>query len=93
MIRATTGVEPEGSRAVTKTLNPTELRQNIYRVLDEALATGEPCEIRRGDERLLLLPLQPRRRSLEDLPRRKAVSCSADELVAMSWDGAWEPGL
>ena len=34
--------------AVMKTMTPTELRSNIFRVLDEILATGIPVEVKRS---------------------------------------------
>ncbi len=41
-----------------KTVTPTELRTNIYRLLDEVLQTGVPIEIRRGDRRLRIEPVE-----------------------------------
>lgn len=71
-------------------LTATELRKNIYRVLDEVLKTGVPREVERKGQVLLIVPAEPRRRRLEDLPRRELLNCTFDELVATHWD--WEPG-
>lgn len=72
-------------------ITATELRGNIYRILDEILATGEAREVSRRGARLLILPVAPRARNLADLPRRRALNCTADELVATSWEDAWRP--
>ena len=76
------------STAVTAT----ELRRDIYRILDEILESGLAKEIVRKGQRLLIVPAKPKRRRLDELPRRKVTDCTFDELVATSWEHAWEPG-
>ena len=41
-----------------KTVTPTELRANIYNLLDEVLDTGVPLEIKKGDKRLRIVPAE-----------------------------------
>ena len=48
-----------------KTATITEFRRNLFRLVDEALATGEPIEIRRKGGRVVL-----RREPLEDVETR-----------------------
>ena len=72
-------------------LTATELRSNIYRVLDEVLDSGRAQEVLRKGRKLLIVPAEPKRRRLEDLPRRKITSCTFDELVATSWEHSWNP--
>jgi hypothetical protein len=72
-----------------KAMTATELRKDIYRVLDDVLETGVPQEVTRGARTLMIVPAGGRRLRLEDLPRREALSCSPDELVETSWD--WSP--
>lgn len=74
---------------MSKAMTATELRKDIYRVLDEVLETGVPQEVTRGARTLVIVPAGGRRLRLEDLPRREASSCSPDELVETSWD--WSP--
>lgn len=76
-----------------KPMTPTELRNDIYRVLDEVLTTGVPQEVTRGDRVLMIIPAGGRRLRLEDLPRREALTCSPDELVEISWEREWSPEL
>jgi hypothetical protein len=75
--------------AMSKPMTATELRKDIYRVLDEVLETGEPQEVQRGARTLMIVPADGRRLRLTDLPRREALSCSPDELVETSWDREW----
>ena len=77
----------------SKSVTPTELRRDIYRLLDQVLETGEPLEIDRDGRTLLLVPVTGRRRRLADLPRRQAITCTPDELVATSWEDAWSGEL
>jgi len=72
-----------------KPMTPTELRKDLYRVLDDVLETGVPQGVVRGARMLMIVPAGGRRLDLADLPRRKAVACSPEELVATSWEGEW----
>ena len=72
-------------------LTATQLRRNIYQVLDEILETGIAQEVSRKGRKLLILPAEPKRRRLEDLPRRSITNCTLDELVATSWESSWDP--
>lgn len=70
-------------------LTATELRRDIYNVLDRVLETGSPQEVVRHDQRLLIVPAEPKRRRFEDFPKRRARTCSVDELVQTTWDRSW----
>jgi hypothetical protein len=72
-----------------KPMTATELRKDIYKVLDEVLETGVPQQVTRGPRTLMIVPSGGARLRLADLPRREALSCTPDELVATSWD--WSP--
>ncbi|HVR95007.1 MAG TPA: type II toxin-antitoxin system Phd/YefM family antitoxin [Thermoanaerobaculia bacterium] len=74
-----------------KPMTPTELRKDLYRVLDDVLETGVPQEVLRGARLLMIVPAGGRRLRLADLPRREALACSPEELVATSWDWSAEP--
>jgi hypothetical protein len=70
-------------------ITPTQLRSNLYRVLDEVAETGTPQEIVRGERRLLIVPADGPRFRIADLARRQALlNCTPDELVAISWEGS-----
>jgi antitoxin (DNA-binding transcriptional repressor) of toxin-antitoxin stability system len=40
-----------------KTVTPTQLRTDIYNLLDEVLKTGLPLEIKKGDKVLRVVPV------------------------------------
>jgi len=71
-------------------VNATQLRRNVYRILDQVLETGKPCELIRQGRRLQIVSLDPPRRKLDALPQRKILNGSFDELVEVSWADAWD---
>lgn len=52
-----------------KTVSPTQLRADIYRLLDEVLETGVPLEIKKGDKKLRIVPVEQVEK-LRNLTRR-----------------------
>src|SRR5262249_52950597 len=74
-----------GGLSMSKTLTATELRQNLYRVIDEVLATGRPCRVVRGKRAVLIEPERPKgkkKRDLSKLTKRDiGLNCTFDELV------------
>ncbi len=79
-----------------KPVTPTQLRANLFQILDEVLESGEPCEVIRGKRTLRIVPDYIKRRNLdnlEDLPERSclAAGVSYDELVDVTWE--YEPDL
>jgi hypothetical protein len=72
-------------------ITATQLRKNVYRILDEVLDSGKSMEVIRNGKKLLIVPEEPRRLQLRELPRRKIMNCTPDELVATSWDHSWDP--
>lgn len=70
-----------------KTVTPTELRANIYQLLDEVLETGVPLEIKKGDRRLKVIPAAPVDK-LQNLVRRPdAIQGDPEALAAITWAG------
>lgn len=72
-----------------ETISATELRRNIYRILDEVLETGAPRYVSRHGRILMLVEASPGRRRFGDGPRRKATALSLDELAKVSWADEW----
>ena len=72
------------------TLNASVLRKNIYKILDQVLATGVPVEIARHGKRLRIVPVEPSRK-LERLPRRQFLKCNPEDLVHQDWSDEWQP--
>lgn len=72
-------------------VSATQLRANVYRLLDEVLATGRPLEIERNGKTLVIAP-KAARSILERLPRREgAIVGDPDDLVHIDWSSEWNP--
>jgi len=69
-------------------ISATRLRQDIYRVLDSILETGEPVEVLRGGRRLLIVAGESRPSPL-DRAFRNALACTPDEIEATRFE--WDP--
>lgn len=71
-------------------LTASKLRENIYRVLDQVLETGEPAEIERNGRRLrIVADDQPSR--LDRLVRRPdTVKGDSEDFVHLDWSGEWK---
>ncbi len=70
-------------------ITASKLRENVYRVLDEVLATGQPVEIERNGRRLFIVAdAVPSK--LDRLVRRpEVVNGDSEDLVHLDWSGAW----
>ncbi len=67
-----------------KSVTPTELRGNLYNLLDEVLNTGIPLEIDRGGRRLRIIPVVDKLQNL--VSRRDVILGDPDELVEINWE-------
>lgn len=68
-----------------------ELRANIYKLLDQALETGRPIEVERKGKIFRIMPPEQISK-LARLPRRaRFIRGDADELVHMDWSSEWKP--
>ena len=72
-------------------LTASKLRQDIYRVLDQVLATGEPVEIERNGRRLRITADEPPSRLGELVRRPDAVVGDSEDFVHLDWSGEWRP--
>jgi prevent-host-death family protein len=69
-----------------KTITATELRSNIYNLLDEVLTTGVPLEINKGGRKLRIVPVGAVDK-LQNLTRRpNVISGDPDDLVDIQWE-------
>ena len=71
-------------------ITASRLRQDVYRILDEILATGVPVEIERKGRRLLIVPVDGPDR-LSRLPRRDYLAVDPEEIVEVDWTDEWKP--
>lgn len=72
-------------------ITASKLRENVYRILDEALETGRPVEVIRRGKRLKIVP-ETRRDRLANLKKRpSAFSGDVEDIIGMDWSGRWNP--
>jgi prevent-host-death family protein len=70
-------------------MNPitvTELRTNIYNLLDEVLTTGLPLEIRKGNRTLRIVPVEKVDKLHNLIARPQAIQGDPDALVDLGWE-------
>jgi hypothetical protein len=66
------------------TLRASALRENIYRILDEILATGVPVDIERKGKLLRIVAVEPKSK-LGNLKPRDLIVGDPEELVHIDW--------
>ena len=70
-------------------ISASKLRENVYRILDEVLATGQPAVIERNGRRLHIVA-EPLPSRLANLVRRDGVVVGdAEDLVHLDWSDEW----
>jgi hypothetical protein len=68
-----------------------ELRANIYKLLDQALESGRPIEVERRGRILRITPDVPVSKLGRLLRREKFIRGDAADLVHMDWSSEWKP--
>lgn len=71
-------------------VKPSQLRENIYRILDQVLDTGIPVEIERHGKLLRIVPVETRSK-LDNLKPHPYLLSDAEDLVHLDWSGEWQP--
>ena len=69
-----------------KTVTPTQLRTNIYNLLDEILKTGLPLEIKKGDKKLRIVPVDQVDKLKNLILRPDVIQGDPDDLAEISWE-------
>ena len=69
-----------------KTITPTELRSNIYNLLDEILRTGIPIEINKGNRKLRIVPVEKIDKLQNLISRPNVIKGDPNDLVDISWE-------
>lgn len=74
-------------------MTASKLRENVYRILDQVLQTGEPVEIIRGGRKLKIVSAEePGSRKLDRLAKRpETLLTDPAELVHLDWSKEWQP--
>ena len=69
-----------------KTITVTELRGNIYKLLDEVLNTGIPIEINKGGKKLRIVPVGKVNKLQNLVSRPNMIKGNPNDLVDISWE-------
>lgn len=69
-----------------KIITPTELRRNIYNLLDEVLSSGVPIEINKGGKLLRIIPVAKANKLQNLVSRPDVINGDPDDLVNISWE-------
>jgi hypothetical protein len=65
-----------------------KLRENVYRILDEAIATGTPVEVVRKGSILRIVP-EYRVSKLSRLKKRTGFDGDPDDIIGLDWLKEW----
>lgn len=72
-------------------ITATELRRNVYRLLDQVLDGDEVVEIERGGRLLRISRVDERPRSLRIRPIPDMISGDPGDLDHIDWSNEWRP--
>jgi hypothetical protein len=72
-------------------VSPSELRADLYRLLDEVLETGVPLEIERRGRRLRIVADPPPSKLDRLVPHPGTIVGDPEDLVEIDWSTRWNP--
>lgn len=72
------------------TVTASQLRQDVYRLLDQVLETGEPLEISRKGRTLRVVADQPTSWLERITPIPDLIHGDPEDLVHVDWSGEWD---
>ncbi|PSL04011.1 antitoxin Phd_YefM of type II toxin-antitoxin system [Haloactinopolyspora alba] len=73
------------------TVTASELRQNVYRLLDEVLESGAPLDIERNGRRLRIVAVESPSKLARLTPHPDTTVGDPEDLVHVDWSGEWSP--
>ncbi len=69
-----------------RTITVTELRANIYNLLDEVLSTGIPLEVNKSGRKLRIAPVEKVNKLQKLVHRPEIIQGDPEALVSMQWE-------
>lgn len=69
-----------------KTITVTELRGNIYKLLDEVLRTGIPIEVNKGGKKLKIISSEQSNKLQNLIPRPDVINGNPEDIVNITWE-------
>lgn len=76
---------------MTMTMTASKLRQDIYRILDSVIETGDPVEIERNGFVLRIVPDKYAFKKLDKLKKRTLTDEDSDNFTHIDWTAEWKP--
>jgi antitoxin (DNA-binding transcriptional repressor) of toxin-antitoxin stability system len=73
------------------TITASELRQNVYRLLDRVLETGVPLDIERNGRRLRVVPVDGPPKLDRLVAHPDYLVDDPEDIVHVDWSGDWRP--
>jgi hypothetical protein len=73
-------------------IKASNLRKDIYRLLDSVIESGEPLEIERNGSFLKVIPEFRKGSKLRRLVKHTCIVGDPEELVHLDWADSWSPG-
>lgn len=70
-------------------ITPSELRHDLYNLLDKVIQTGEPIEIKRKNKVLKII-IEPSPSKLSNLKKRDVLNCAPDDIIHNNWEKEWK---
>jgi hypothetical protein len=72
-------------------ITATELRSNLYRILDRVIETGEPVLLKRKGKRIKIAVDKPGSKFSRLVRREGVIKGDPDDLVHIDWSEYWKP--
>ncbi|MCP4421225.1 MAG: type II toxin-antitoxin system Phd/YefM family antitoxin [Chloroflexi bacterium] len=69
-----------------KTVTPTELRGNIYNLMEEVLNTGIPLEVIKGGRKLRIISVEQVNKFRNLVPRPNIIQGDPETLIDINWE-------
>jgi len=69
-------------------ITASKLRENIYKILDDAIETGTPVEVIRKGRIVRIVP-ETRASKLSRLKKRNVFKGDPDDIINMDWSKEW----
>ena len=73
-------------------ITSTQLRSDLYNLLNHILETGQPLEVIKNNQILVIHPKSAVSK-IDRLKKRKAINGNPDSIVENDWSKKWKPSL
>jgi ribosome maturation protein Sdo1 len=72
------------------TISLTQLRENLYKIVDEAIATGIPVEIERKGVKIKLVPEKKKSKLANLVKHPGTIKVDPEDIVHLDWSHEWK---